>query len=600
MLFRSGVSHEMDYEAFYAERGIDHLTDVWGIEHDFSEPMMILTESMYKGYKYFKHYDDVRDWEHYWDIFEKYDHCIGIAKWNFTADEEPAYTRGNYQILQDLKLDYNDFRHLADYSMDWAHNIINGDRIYTYCFLGLMADNSNPQNNYTKSILKNPEMIKEDSVRKYVSHLLNKKCDQLKCGKIWLKGSFKFMAPDLIMLMEHIAGLDTVGCLGADEFYSHDRYGTISGERLIERNPHLSHSEHLILNGVDNEVINTYCGHLDNVCMLNSKSILCQRLNGADFDGDLCLVIDNDIMMKGVDRDAAVVMDVEDKITALAEEDTPDARVALVLRTVNSLIGETSNCATGYHNKMPKSDDVKRKYDSYVALLSIINGKAIDYAKTGVLYNIPKHIAKYSKPLPYFMRYASDYYKGLNKFSHSNSNMNRMCRDIEHWRKQYQYHVGRNFDYHIMIDSGTGVDPETYDRIEAVYLRFCKEMIELSRDQKNVRKYGADDMSKFDSKNFMINWEYYYNKYRHEIDYICDDQKMVANIVVDLCYRKYPRKNKKFIWIVAAKGVLENLQQVDFDLPVHDNNGECEYLGRRYSLSPIQIKTEINEEDDLQ
>ena len=47
-------------------------------------------------------------------------------------------------------------------------------------------------------------------------------------------------------------------------------------------------------------------------------------------------------MMKGVDRNAPVVLDMEDKITALAEEDNMDNRVALILRTINSLIGETS------------------------------------------------------------------------------------------------------------------------------------------------------------------------------------------------------------------------------------------------------------------
>lgn len=93
--------------------------------------------------------------------------------------------------------------------------------------------------------------------------------------------------------------------------------------------------------------------------------------------GDLVFLIDNPLMMRGVDRNAPVVLDMEDKITALAEEDTPENRVALVLRTINSLIGETSNCATGYHNKQPKSEAARKKYESYVDLLSIINGKAI-------------------------------------------------------------------------------------------------------------------------------------------------------------------------------------------------------------------------------
>jgi hypothetical protein len=44
---------------------------------------------------------------------------------------------------------------------------------------------------------------------------------------------------------------------------------------------------------------------------------------------------------------------------------------------MNSLIGETSNCATGFLNKTPKSEEQKKKYESYVNLLSVINGKAI-------------------------------------------------------------------------------------------------------------------------------------------------------------------------------------------------------------------------------
>lgn len=279
-----GVTHEMDYEAFYAERGIKQIKDIWGVWHDFSEPMMICTESMYKGYKMFKAYGDSRDWDLYWEKFEKYDHCIGIAKWNFSAEEEPIYTRSNYQILQDLELPYEEFVHLADYSVEWAERIIHGDPLYTYCFLGMFADNHVSKNDYVAAILKNPEMIKEDSVKKYLMNLLSKYRDEMKCGKLWMKATFKFAAPDLIMLMEHIGGLEPVGCLESDEFYSHDKNGPVLGERLIERNPHICKSEHAILTGVQNELTNTYCSHLDNVCMVNSKSILAQKLNGADFD----------------------------------------------------------------------------------------------------------------------------------------------------------------------------------------------------------------------------------------------------------------------------------------------------------------------------
>lgn len=281
--FIKGVVHEVDYPTFFAERGVTEIEDVWGIKHKADEQMIILTESMYKGLKYFKTYDDSRDWDLYWERFHKYEHCIGIAKWNFTVDEEPVYTRGNYQILQDLDLPYEEFRSLANDSVDWADRIVHGDLLYTYCFLGLYADKHNPKNDYTAAIMKNPEMMKEPTVKKYLLNLLNKYKNDMKCGKLWLKATFKFMAPDLIMLLEHIGGLEQIGCLESDEFFSFNRDGVYEGEYLIERNPHICKSEHVILKGVHNAAIDKYCGHLANVCMLNGKSISAQKLNGADY-----------------------------------------------------------------------------------------------------------------------------------------------------------------------------------------------------------------------------------------------------------------------------------------------------------------------------
>jgi hypothetical protein len=78
---------------------------------------------MYKGLKYFKLYGDSRDWDRYWDLFQQYGHCIAIARTNFTEDEEPVYTRSNYQILQTMDLPYADFRRLADESVYWINSV---------------------------------------------------------------------------------------------------------------------------------------------------------------------------------------------------------------------------------------------------------------------------------------------------------------------------------------------------------------------------------------------------------------------------------------------------------------------------------------------
>lgn len=92
------------------------------------------------------------------------------------------------------------------------------------------------------------------------------------------------------------------------------------------------------------------------------------------YDGDLVLVLNSPLMMKGVDRNAKIVIDIEDKVTALAEKDTIQNRTACIMRSLKSLIGEISNYASCYHNKTPKTEKQKETYARYVDLLSITNG----------------------------------------------------------------------------------------------------------------------------------------------------------------------------------------------------------------------------------
>ena len=283
-----GLLNEIDYVKYFEQHGVEFIQDIWGKWHSAKDIMVIMTESMYKGRGYFKRDGTSADWDRYWDAFDKYGHCIGIAKWNFTAEEEPMFTRANYQILQDLSMDYDIFRELATDSIEWADKIIEGDDLYSLCYLGLTADRCTPVSPYAKAVLKNPVMLKEQSVRAYMISMIKKHLDEMKCGKLWLKACFKFFVPDQILMLQHIGGLELVGSLGADEFYTSDIDGAYHGEYLIERNPHICKSEHVLLNAVTTDEILEYCKHLANVCMVNCRSLTAQRLNGADFDKSNC------------------------------------------------------------------------------------------------------------------------------------------------------------------------------------------------------------------------------------------------------------------------------------------------------------------------
>lgn len=177
--------------------------------------------------------------------------------------------------------------------------------------------------------------------------------------------------------------------------------------------------------------------------------------------------------------------------------------------------------------------------------------------------------------------------------------MNRLCKDIERWCKTERYTSGaRDFDYHIMIDDTVSVPEELQDKINKLYLAFNREMADLARDQMNIRKYGDESLSTYDARNFSINWGYYYENYKQAAAELCSDKKMLANAAVRACYEFHAnKKNSKFMWAVAGDGILENIKQVKFDLPIRDDRGAYDYLGNKYSFAEIMLDKGVIEVD---
>lgn len=593
-----GCVHKIDYTEFFRERGVDTITDIWGVEHSIYEPMIIVDESMYKGYKYFKKYDDYRDWEYYWEMFEKYNHRMGIAKYNFSSEDEKYYTRGNYQILQDLDLDYSDFKHLGDVTADYFENVMDGKLEYMLSFLGLVGGTNKAVNNYMRAVEKDYRLLGEEGVRNNIKNLLKGYMDDSKAGKIWLKGCFKFAVPDLIAFMEHVGGLEMVGCLKEQQMWTKGKIGYVAGKQyLITRNPHITSSEHDVVSMFTSDEIEKYIGHLQNVCMVDMYSPHMNRLNGMDFDGDILFVLDEPLMIKGVHMDIPMVMDVDDKITIAPAEYNEKNICDLILHNLDNRIGEYSNYATCYHNKMKKTEKTKKIHDDYVAVLSVMTGKEIDAAKCGVRFNLPRQISKYARPLPYFMKFAGEYYSKLHEFNKYRSNMNSLCFDIERWEntKKNRKYV-KDFDYHLMIDENCPFNEENFNKVSEVYEDFNKTIRRLLLERSKCQNYekNKDWIKKYMKINkkqaicFDVDWNYYYDSYRKKLLDITSNKAELVNYLVILCYEKHPRSSKKIIWSVAGDWVANNIKAVNKEILVRDVNGDINILGDKYKWESVE------------
>ena len=151
-----GLAVTFDFKGFFKERNIFTIKDIWGQEHNVDNIDIILTKSQYKGIKYFKKDGTYNDWLDYLKKIKEYNHCLGIAKWNYSHSDEPKMTRTNYQILQTLDISSDDMIEMSAYTRNWIEKILSGDLLYVYNYLGLKG-NPKPSNNYMRAILLNPE-----------------------------------------------------------------------------------------------------------------------------------------------------------------------------------------------------------------------------------------------------------------------------------------------------------------------------------------------------------------------------------------------------------------------------------------------------------
>lgn len=92
----------------------------------------------------------------------------------------------------------------------------------------------------------------------------------------------------------------------------------------------------------------------------------------------MVLVFDDDRLLKGVDKNAIPVIDVDDKITTEPEEFTQENRLKVILRTMKNLIGEYSNYATAFRNRCGRTEEQRKKYEKYIDITSVLTGKSIN------------------------------------------------------------------------------------------------------------------------------------------------------------------------------------------------------------------------------
>ena len=633
--FIKGYSAYVPFRKILKEWGYEYITDIYGNKHHIDTIDCIWNTSMFKGHKLFKDKYGSDAWVEYMNTVNKYQYKLGISKYSHHIKNLNKYTRMNFQYLQCLDLwnqkyidcfedkemlnydildENNDGKiiKLAKYTTNLFEKIIKGDKFYTYKFMGINStEDYEPESKYLEAALINDVMLKDPAVKQFIYRKLKKSIDEAKVGKIYCSGFYHTGVGDMIGYLQYAVGLEPIGCLGERELYS----GNFdSGDIISFRSPLVDSSEVNKVKIVHNDILNKWFSHFkdQDIVMFNMFDISAPQQGGADFDGDIFFLCNEPIVIDSkIDKN--IILDIEDKVTAKSKPYIKENIVEYEVMTRDNRIGEITNCATSIENKYTTNEEIKSLYSNYSSLLRILQGKEIDFLKTGTRWQMSSGLRKHLKQLPYFLLY--NYPKKLKTYNgikeknkkiknkedrlklnayHSPSPMNELCDYICTWEKKnilWDNNIKDLIDTRVLIiNNDLDLSDRKIDKIVRSYInRYADELKKHLSAQQNKNK--SDEVE----KDYRFTMDNIINNFKRNLlkEVNTEDEEIVANYVIKVSYKNFSI-SKAFVWAAYSDYIIKNLKNnsnpkrnISINEVPYKTNGSYEFLGKYYEFKAV-------------
>lgn len=251
------------------ENGKYMIEDLYGDKHDLNDVDVILTKSQFKMSKYYKNL------EQYKSFCEKNGHVWGVTKLPKKFDQE--YSLINYQYIQTLDLDDDDIERLISYTTNWLISVCSGDELYTKLFTYGIASKDETINSmldktdlaWVKGLCLDYELFKDDYIKRKIYQSIQKKIDEAKIGRLWVRGNYQIMIPDPFALAQHALKLEVTGLLPKDCHYS--QFWVDRNVEKVDclRSPMVDCSEHKVSSIINNEMTEYWYQYLYSGIVMN-------------------------------------------------------------------------------------------------------------------------------------------------------------------------------------------------------------------------------------------------------------------------------------------------------------------------------------------
>lgn len=435
-----GLCMTFDYVSYFEEHnkhcegkyGCYTVRDAYDKDQDIRECDLLLTTSQAKWWKNFNSTEEVNERlakvRH--DSMREMLASLYVTKVNKNPEELPSYTMSNYQLIGNLDISFEQYEELARPTHDLYKGVREGNLDLIKIFLKdytnistfmnedseleieeeIIADDEKSDkiqaSTVTEALLNvNHDFYRMKRVKQSLYSLVTQKIYNLMSGRCAISGCYTYLAQDPIAMLNRLIGAGSEGELGENEFYCEG----IVKDYVMQRNPCNCFNEIVKIKTTTNAVYDKWLSHVGReMIIFNAKDSTNTRLSGADFDGDACLLTDEQIILDTVIESDTFFINEEDGETEEAVYNHENKMIALYGTGGNS-IGTLANLGAKLSND---SDGNKSKHLHYLYTTLLMQQIGIDSVKT--MISVPEQMKKVLESeeikaikKPYFMKYRS-------------------------------------------------------------------------------------------------------------------------------------------------------------------------------------------------
>ena len=641
--FEKGMVFAFDFIEFADEVAKKSLVkDVWGNTVDIHDVELILTESMVKLW------DSYDSCESYVNNCMNNGYTFGVPK---VCPEKLENSRStNYQFIQSYDLSDDDIDRLIKPTMDEISDVLTDDWRKSVLFLrgsGLNEKNVGKiDNNYLKAIMIDPRIAEDPYVRSAIYQLIKNRIDEAKIGVLKVHGNYSMLSGDPYALCQSVFELPVTGILKAGEIYNKYWIDTESDTLVCFRAPMSTHENirKVTLNRSD-EAAHWY-QYMKTCTILNAWDTIAAALNGADTDGDLVMLTDNEVLVSK-HKEMPAIMCVQRKAKKIipTEEDIVKSNVA----SFGNEIGQITNRVTSMFevkSRFKPEDKEYKELDYRIRCGQLYQQNSIDKAKGIVAKPMPRtwydwhaisqiedqdkrdfyrRIVADRKPA--FMRYIyPDLMKQYNTYI-SNINKNALrefhmtvdelsqipYKDLTDRQREFLMYCHK----HMPVGTGRCVMNIICEKFEKAFDGFVGRSSKDSKFDYTIMKSGVG-YTQYQYYKIKQLYEEYNKKLRNyvvfslyervdrddsiatltvlhssfirECESICPNSEQLCDIVLDLCYKQV--RTKKFAWSMCGGQIIRNLLKKNngiINFPVLSDDGDIEFAGEKYKMEHKEI-----------